>query len=171
MSTGAAGPEVWATVAVLQATCSCYASPLGDPPGASRPGRVRCACGVVMVRMASPLHSRGCVDGLVTAAVQLGAESVAGWSDDETALVARSAHARVDVGHLQEQIAAGGDPLGDAFCRLRNSDERRGLGQTYTPPGIVASMMEWAASEVNPARVVDPGSGSGRFAVAAGRRF
>jgi len=124
-----------------------------------------------MVRMASPLHSRGCVDGLVTAAVQLGAESVAGWSDDETALVARSAHARVDVGHLQEQIAAGGDPLGDAFCRLRNSDERRGLGQTYTPPGIVASMMEWAASEVNPARVVDPGSGSGRFAVAAGRRF
>jgi methylase of polypeptide subunit release factors len=124
-----------------------------------------------MVRMASPLHSRDCVDGLVTAALWLGAESVAGWSDEETALVARSARARVDVAHLREQIAAGGDPLGEAFCRLRSSDERRGLGQTYTPPGIVASMLEWAANEVKPVRVVDPGSGSGRFTVAAGRRF
>ena len=32
-------------------------------------------------------------------------------------------------------------------------------------------MVDWAASEPVPERVVDPGAGSGRFAVAAGRRF
>jgi adenine-specific DNA-methyltransferase len=124
-----------------------------------------------MTRVASRLSGLGGLDDLVAAAVQLGAESVTGWSDEETALAARSARARVNVEHLREQIVAGGDPLGDAYCRLRSSDERRRLGQTYTPSGIVASMLEWAASEVNPARVVDPGTGSGRFAVAAGRRF
>lgn len=111
------------------------------------------------------------LEDLVAAAVQLGARSVAGWSEEEVALAARPARTEVDAEQFRAQIAAGADPLGDAFCRLRSSEDRRGLGQTYTPSGIVASMLEWAAGEVEPTRVVDPGSGSGRFTVAAGRRF
>ncbi|MBI4703625.1 MAG: class I SAM-dependent methyltransferase [Deltaproteobacteria bacterium] len=67
-------------------------------------------------------------------------------------------------------IARGDDPLGDAFCALRSPAERRPFGATYTPRAIVSAMIEWAAGRT-PARVVDPGAGSGRFIVAAGRRF
>ena len=36
---------------------------------------------------------------------------------------------------------------------------------------VVRSMLEWAAREGQPNRVIDPGAGSARFLVAAGRRF
>jgi len=111
------------------------------------------------------------LDALVSAALQLGAESVPGWSDDERALVTGVSHVSVPTDVLREQIVSGADPLGDAYCHIRNGEQRRSLGQTYTPPAIVSSMLEWAANEVTPARVVDPGSGSGRFTVAAGHRF
>ena len=45
------------------------------------------------------------------------------------------------------------------------------MGATYTPPEIVAAMVGWAASEGKPKRIIDPGVGSARFAVAAGRKF
>ncbi len=115
-----------------------------------------------------PLDS---LDALVNAAVQLGAEQVAGWSEEETALVKSTPRLTVPVDELRDWIASGADPLGDAFCRLRSGDERRGLGQTYTPPAIVESMLAWAANEVTPTRVIDPGCGSGRFTVSAGRTF
>lgn len=71
-----------------------------------------------------------------------------------------------------ELVKAGGDPLGAAFCILRSSAERRKLGATYTPPAIVAAMTEWACSRRNiPARIVDPGSGSGRFLIAAAKHY
>jgi adenine-specific DNA-methyltransferase len=124
-----------------------------------------------MVRVASHPDTLDSLDALVSAALHLGAESVAGWSDEERALVKRTPVVDEHVEHLRERIAAGADPLGDAYCRIRSGEERRGLGQTYTPPAIVSSMLEWAATEVAPARVVDPGSGSGRFTVAAGRKF
>lgn len=44
------------------------------------------------------------------------------------------------------------------------------MGATYTPQGIVGSMVGWADT-LHPGRIVDPGAGSGRFVVAAGRRF
>lgn len=68
-------------------------------------------------------------------------------------------------------IAAGGDPLGDAYCRIRSAEQRRTTGAVYTPSAIVSSMLEWAARETAPVRVVDPGVGSGRFILAAARRF
>ena len=68
-------------------------------------------------------------------------------------------------------IAAGDDPLGDAFCRLRPPKTRRRRGAVYTPRPIVESMLRWAAAAGRPARVVDPGAGSGRFLLAAGRAF
>ena len=71
---------------------------------------------------------------------------------------------------LTEAIRAGGDPLGDQFCALRAGKERRALGAIYTPKPIIAAMLRWALT-ADPARVVDPGAGSGRFSVAAGRLF
>jgi len=69
-------------------------------------------------------------------------------------------------------IAAGGDPLGEAFARIRAASVRRALGATYTPPGIVQAMLDWSAREAAaPDRIVDPGAGSGRFLLAAARRF
>lgn len=66
----------------------------------------------------------------------------------------------------------GEDPLGDTFSRLRSPEVRRPMGATYTPDTIVTSMVKWAAlSRTTPERVVDPGCGSGRFLVAAARRF
>jgi adenine-specific DNA-methyltransferase len=78
---------------------------------------------------------------------------------------------RHDVAAIRAQIRAGEDPLGEAFCRVRPSAERRAAGQTFTPKTVIESMIRWAARTVEPARVVDPGVGSARFLVAAGRRW
>ena len=74
------------------------------------------------------------------------------------------------VARLQARIRAGEDPLGQAFCRIRPPEQRRGAGQTFTPLAVVDSMISWASRALIPARVVDPGAGSARFLVAAGRR-
>ena len=70
-----------------------------------------------------------------------------------------------------DQIVAGRDPLGEIFCRLRASGIRRQDGAVYTPLTIVDSILDWAQEVGHPDRVVDPGSGSGRFLLEAGRRF
>jgi predicted RNA methylase len=70
---------------------------------------------------------------------------------------------------LRDAIRAGKDPLGDALSAARNAEERREIGAIYTPPELVAAMAEWGARS-RPARVIDPGAGSGRFLVAAGAR-
>ena len=70
---------------------------------------------------------------------------------------------------LIDLIRSGCDPLGDALMRLRPPEVRRPLGATYTPPGIVSSMVGWLAGRRRPVRVIDPGTGSARFLVAAGR--
>jgi SAM-dependent methyltransferase len=76
---------------------------------------------------------------------------------------------RVEACHVA--IRAGHDPLGAAFVRLRRARDRRALGATYTPPAIVAAMVQSLAPEQAPRRIVDPGAGSGRFLLAAGKRF
>lgn len=104
-------------------------------------------------------------------ALALGARDVGELSAAEVQLAARATRpSRAELAAARDAIARGGDPLGDAFCALRAPAERRPLGATYTPHVIVRAMTEWAASS-EPARVVDPGAGSGRFIVAAGRRF
>src|SRR5215472_2008258 len=72
---------------------------------------------------------------------------------------------------LRARIQAGEDPLGQAFCHIRPPEQRRGAGQTFTPPAVVDSMISWAGRALTPARVVDPGAGSARFLGAAGRRW
>ena len=76
-----------------------------------------------------------------------------------------------DADSLAHAIAAGEDPLGDAVARLRSAEARRRRGAIYTPKRIVGAMVGWAAKQAAPARVVDPGAGSGRFLLAAGREF
>jgi methylase of polypeptide subunit release factors len=73
--------------------------------------------------------------------------------------------------HLRAAIARGQDPLGEAFARIRDKVKRRAHGAVYTPPSLIARMFDWSASVCTPARVVDPGCGSGRFLLAAARRF
>lgn len=107
---------------------------------------------------------------LVSACVALGID-LSYLTDQEQALVANAAPVQVDTDKLLREIRAGGDPLGEMFCTLRSSVERRAVGQTFTPPEIVESMLSWAAGRVSPARVVDPGTGSGRFIVRALERF
>ncbi len=110
---------------------------------------------------------------LISAALALGARDVRDWSDEEYELQksAGPGPSKRQVRALQKAIARGEDPLGDAFCILRSPEQRRPDGATYTPSEIVDSMVEWSANQLTPERVVDPGSGSARFAVAAGRRF
>jgi adenine-specific DNA-methyltransferase len=103
----------------------------------------------------------------------LGAEKVGPVSEGERQL-ADAPHRKPSVRALKlmrEQIADGLDPLGSAFCSLRSPETRRAMGATYTPALIVDAMADWAAAASSPDRVVDPGSGSGRFALAAGRRL
>lgn len=110
--------------------------------------------------------------GLLGLALALGARTITGWTDAEEQL-ARGARdvLPIFVALAQDAIDRGEDVLGDDFCRLFSTEERRPRGATYTPPLIIDAMLTWAATRVRPARVVDLGAGSARFLVAAGRRF
>jgi SAM-dependent methyltransferase len=76
------------------------------------------------------------------------------------------------IADARAQIRAGHDALGTEFCLTRSARQRRQHGATYTPAPIVDAMVEWARAEIAaPARIVDPGAGSGRFLTAAARKF
>lgn len=109
---------------------------------------------------------------LVGAALALGAERVAGWSDAERSLVESLAPEPISADALRLYstcIREGFDPLGDGFRLSRSPEARRPLGATYTPQAIVDAMVKWATTQGPVERVIDPGIGSGRFAVTAGR--
>jgi hypothetical protein len=76
-----------------------------------------------------------------------------------------------DVDAVRTAILRGADPLGEAFLALRSAAERRATGAVYTPESIVGSMISWLAGQGSPVRIVDPGAGSGRFALAAAQAF
>ncbi len=110
--------------------------------------------------------------GIVAASLALGAELAGPLTKAESALAVRlPAVPRPVVKELLGAIRNGGDPLGDAFCSVRDGEKRRDQGAVYTPPEIVKAMLAWAASVRTPARVVEPGAGSGRFLIEAGRQF
>jgi len=112
---------------------------------------------------------------LVAGAVALGAGEIQPWSDEEVVLVrgalSTQSFSRNVLSRLRESIRAGSDPLGDAFCALRSPENRREAGATYTPCPIVHSMVEWAAAHKLAERIVDPGTGSGRFLLQASAAF
>jgi adenine-specific DNA-methyltransferase len=109
---------------------------------------------------------------IISAAAGLGADQVKPLSDAERALLQiASTMEEGKLAKLRNAIHAGADPLGDAFCRLRTAERRRGLGATYTPKTIVNAMLRWSKHCDIPLRIVDPGTGSARFLVACGKVF
>ena len=109
---------------------------------------------------------------LAALSLALGAASVSRITKAEAALLDGAPAVSGDlIAATLRRIENGGDPLGEAFCDLRSAARRRQDGAVYTPTSIVASMLAWAESVSVPDRVIDPGAGSGRFLLEAGRRF
>lgn len=109
---------------------------------------------------------------LIGLALALGAKDVPGWTLAEERLAGQVQEPLpLFLAATRDAISHGNDPLGDAFCRLFSAEERRPKGATYTPQPIIDAMLAWTVGQLRPARVVDPGAGSARFLVAAGRRF
>ncbi|MBS0166195.1 N-6 DNA methylase [Nitrospira sp. CMX1] len=110
--------------------------------------------------------------GLLSLAIELGASDVKGWSRAEQKLAKSSIPvSRKIVSLMREQIQSGLDPLGDLFTAIRTPEVRRDQGATYTPHSIVNAMLAWAEEQDTPARIVDPGTGSGRFLSQAANIF
>jgi len=76
------------------------------------------------------------------------------------------APSRDELRNLSADIVAGLDPLGEASLALRDTRSRRTLGAFYTPKEIVTAITGWALAR-EPARLIDAGCGSGRFALQA----
>lgn len=110
---------------------------------------------------------------LIRLCVALGAGGVSDLSPEERRLVDGNPGTVAEelVDQAAQAIRDGLDPLGDAYTLLLTPQERRPLGQTYTPTPIVESMVSWATDQGSPARIVDPGAGSGRYLLAAARAF
>lgn len=116
----------------------------------------------------------GSEQALVAAAVALGAPEVPSISQPELALVRKAdppALKSSQTKALTTAIRSGLDPLGSAFSTIRSPEERRPMGATYTPSLVIEAMCDWSRSVGKPQRVVDPGTGSARFLMAAGRMF
>jgi methylase of polypeptide subunit release factors len=111
------------------------------------------------------------IDEILGVVAALGAvEFGGGLSAAETALVnrapARVPHTRA----IASAIRQGLDPLGDAISRLRSTLRRRTTGAIYTSAEIVRPMVAWILAK-KPERLVDPGCGSGRYAMEAVRHL
>lgn len=105
-------------------------------------------------------------------AAALGAADIAGLSPSEKRLLAFAERASPrEVREVRASIRDGRDALGEAFCELRSAEERRSRGATYTPAPIIRAMLAWSSDHGKPATVIDPGTGSGRFLLAASRVF
>ena len=116
------------------------------------------------------LQSEEELAGLAWAIVQGGL--IAKLTDPEFAVVGTALDVpQHDLDGIVASIHDGHDPLGAALLRLRSPSQRRPMGAVYTPPGIVDAMVGWIAAKEQPVRVVDPGAGSGRFIVEAGKRL
>ncbi len=147
-----------------------------------RQGVLRLVAGIIhgletakYARLQPMSHRRAAVkpeQSLAAIAVGLGARSVPGWSTAEELLARRLPQTDpAEVERVRVEIQAGNDPLGDRFAALRSAAERRPMGATYTPLGIVDYMASWAQGNGQPVRVVDPGAGSSRFLLRSAARF
>jgi len=109
---------------------------------------------------------------IIATAMLLGARTVPGWTLEEERLTSRLPSLHPDlVDQVQKKIQRGQDPLGELLTSIRPGNQRRQHGATYTPYNIVQSMVSGIAPYSSFARIIDPGAGSARFLLAAGRRF
>ena len=114
--------------------------------------------------MTGSAHSEA---SLVRLALALGAAGAGGPLFPDEGRLARAVAGLPEpdpgqVADTRSAIHAGEDPLGAAFCRLRDAATRRTDGAVYTPGQLVGPMVDWTLDR-RPARIVDPGAGSGRF--------
>ena len=131
-----------------------------------------------LLRTQGPTPKLPLVEDLVDLCVRLGVRQ-SDLGEPENRLVSDAQKLAVcpsltDVQHetdVRNRIRHGEDPLGEIYTSLVSPEDRRPLGQTYTPMPIVDAMVRWASAHGRPARIVDPGSGSGRYALAAARAF
>lgn len=113
-------------------------------------------------------------DELISIAIELGALKISGLSNTEEKLVAKRVPPVVDkktLDSIRSAIKAGNDPLGEAYSTINSAAERRTKGAVYTPQPIVDSMLRWSKARSQPSRIIDAGTGSGRFLLSAGRVF
>lgn len=76
------------------------------------------------------------------------------------------------IADVRAAIAAGLDPLGDAYCVINSPAQRRDRGQTFTPDHVLDGMLAWVKRQRKKvSRLVDPGAGSGRYTLAGLRAF
>jgi len=111
---------------------------------------------------------------LARIALELGAGACGGRLSSEESGIAEQARRIAApspdvVEQARSRMLDGEDPLGAALCLIRPISKRRGAGTFFTPKSLVNPMVDWALRN-DPARFVDPGCGSGRFAAAAVRR-
>ncbi|MBI2299750.1 MAG: methyltransferase [Armatimonadetes bacterium] len=107
---------------------------------------------------------------LVGACLAVGLDGAGGpLSSAESELLSEAQPFAGDAEALRGAIGAEQDPLGEAYNGLRTAVERRKQGAFYTPDPIVRAMVAWVLSRA-PARVVDAGCGSGRFAAEVARK-
>jgi SAM-dependent methyltransferase len=76
-----------------------------------------------------------------------------------------------DIQDFFPQILNGGDPLGDYFVNAISPSDRRVFGATLTPNWLIDLQLDQIADKCVPARVIDAGAGTGRYALRAARRW
>ena len=95
-------------------------------------------------KQAAFLHVNMVADEAMLAAlsVALGAANVPRVTETEAALLDQAPDVPGDlIAAALDKIREGGDPLGEAFCKLRSAARRRENGAVYTPPTIVGAML------------------------------
>ncbi len=110
--------------------------------------------------------------GCASLSLALGALHVGGpLSRDEhtLALLARDLHVTdATLTEIRQAILAGEDPFADILSKARDSSQRRRRGAFYTSRSISDAMVDWLLRQ-QVERVVDAGSGTGRFATSVAR--
>lgn len=86
-------------------------------------------------------------------------------------LAAYAARGDVDIAaQVLRDLEKKAPSLGEVCQRLRDLDEKKGLGQVFTPAVAVEAALDLAGDFV-PQRIIDPACGAGDFLLAAARRW
>ena len=112
---------------------------------------------------------------IVRVAVDLGARGFGGrLSEAEESLFQRCSHIalprNLDMEAIRRRTREGEDILGDNWLEAATERSRSKNGMVYTPSEYVDATIEWVAHS-KPTRIVDVGSGTGRFLLKAADVF
>lgn len=100
---------------------------------------------------------------LVSVAKKLVNGAVLSWHEQEVSDEYATVVSDELVEFVRAAIVDSTDPLGAAYCLIRSPEQRRSVGQTFTPVEAVLGMFSWAEAMGEFVRIVDPGAGTGRY--------